>query len=203
MRTLRSAFVGLNGVRAGWRLLIFIALTLPLVFLVQSVAKLTPMLKAAVKGSMQGGATDPLGVIVLQISVLLPILFAAWLMSKIEHRAFGSYGLAARCGFGKFYWRGIFWGLATEAFVIGLILAFGGFSFGTLPLDPAGMAKYDALWAAAFVLVGLQEEFLYRGYLLFTLSTGIRFWPAAIVTSLIFGAVHSQTREKTWPGLLK
>lgn len=70
----RSIFLGPNGIRAGWRLLIFIALTLPLVFVVQSVAKLFPALKAAVKVSMQSGTSDPLGIIVLQISVLLPIL---------------------------------------------------------------------------------------------------------------------------------
>jgi membrane protease YdiL (CAAX protease family) len=163
---------------------------LPLVFLVQLVAKLFPALKAAVKVSIQGGASDPLGVIVLQISVLLPILFAAWLMSNIEHRPFGDYGLQARDFFGKYYWQGIFWGLATEALVIVLIWTFRGFSFGTLALDAAGMSRYGKLWALAFALVGLQEDFLYRGYLLFTLSTGIRFWPAAIVTSLIFGAVH-------------
>src|SRR6185437_9316338 len=40
--------------------LIFIALTLPLVFLVQLVAKLFPALKAAVKVSIQGGASGPL-----------------------------------------------------------------------------------------------------------------------------------------------
>lgn len=187
---LRSTFLGPNGIRAGWRLLIFIALTLPLVFVVQFAAKLFPALKAAVKASMQGGASDPLGVIVLQVSVLLPILFAGWLMSKIEHRPFGDYGLPDRCAFGKYYWQGIFWGLVTETLIIALILAFRGFSFGTLALHTAGMAKYAALWAIAFALVGLQEEFFYRGYLLFTLSTGIRFWPAAVVTSLIFGAVH-------------
>lgn len=111
-------------------------------------------------------------------------------MSNIEHRPFGSYGLPARHAFGKYYWQGIFWGLAVEASVILLIFVCHGFSFGTLALNTAGMAKYGALWTIAFVLVGLQEEFLYRGYLLFTLSTGIRFWPAAVVTSLIFGAVH-------------
>jgi len=176
---------------------------LPLVFLVQLVAKLFPALKAAVKVSIQGGASDPLGVIVLQISVLLPILFAAWLMSNIEHRPFGDYGLQARDFFGKYYWQGIFWGLATETLVIVLIWTFRGFSFETLALDAAGIARYGTLWALAFALVGLQEEFLYRGYLLFTLSTGIRFWPAAIVTSLIFGAVHLSNPGKTWPGHLK
>jgi hypothetical protein len=176
---LRSTFLGPDGIRAGWRLLVFIALTLPLVFVVQFVAKLFPTLKAAVKVSMQGGASDPLGVIVLQVSVLLPILFAAWLMSKIEHRPFGNYGLPVRGAFGKYYWQGIFWGLAIETSVIALIFAFHGFSFGTLALNSAGIAKYAVLWAVAFALVGLQEEFFYRGYLLFTLSTGIRFWPAA------------------------
>jgi membrane protease YdiL (CAAX protease family) len=38
--------------------------------------------------------------------------------------------------------------------------------------------------------VGLAEEFAFRGYLLTTLSSGMGFWPASIVLSLVFGAVH-------------
>ena len=45
-------------------------------------------------------------------------------------------------------------------------------------------------WAAVFLAVGFAEEFLFRGYLQFTLAEGMGFWPAALLLSLIFGAVH-------------
>jgi hypothetical protein len=46
------------------------------------------------------------------------------------------------------------------------------------------------MWAVAFLVVGLAEEFLFRGYVLATLSEGIGFWPVAVVLSVLFGAVH-------------
>jgi uncharacterized protein len=39
-------------------------------------------------------------------------------------------------------------------------------------------------------MVALSEEFAFRGYLQFTLTRGMGFWPAALVTSILFGLVH-------------
>ena len=193
-------FRGPNGLRAGWRLLIFFALTAPLVLLVQFVTKRFPVLKAAVQMNMKGATSVPLGDIVIQASALLPLLCAAWLMSRIEHRPFGDYGLPVRNAFGKLFWLGALAGLATEVVTMTLIFAFHGFSFGAVALDAGGIAKYAVLWAIAFVLVGLQEEFLFRGYLLFTLASAIRFWPAAVLISLMFGAVHLSNPGENWVG---
>jgi uncharacterized protein len=183
--------------------LIFIGFMLPLIFFAQSIAKLFPVLKAAVKSNLSGGASLPLGDIVLQGSALVSILIAAWLMSRIERRPFGDYGLPVAGLFGKLFWQGGFWGLVTEALTMAFISVFHGFSPGALALGAGGIAKYAALWAIAFVLVGLQEEFFFRGYLLFTLSSGIRFWPAAILTSLVFGAVHLSNPGENWVGGLE
>jgi hypothetical protein len=87
--------------------------------------------------------------------------------------------------------------------MLSLICVFHGFSVGTLALGAGGIAKYAALWAIAFVLVGLQEEFCYRGYILFTLSSGMGFWPAAILMSIVFGAVHLLNTGENWMGGLE
>ena len=50
--------------------------------------------------------------------------------------------------------------------------------------------RYAAAWALAFFLVGMTEEFMLRGYLLYTLARGIRFWPAAVLLAILFGALH-------------
>ncbi|HEY4710442.1 MAG TPA: CPBP family intramembrane glutamic endopeptidase [Candidatus Acidoferrales bacterium] len=200
---MRSVFFGPNGARAGWRMVIFFAFVLPGIFLIQSGAKLIPSLKAAAKNNLSGGARVPLGDIVLQGSALLAILVAAWFMSKIEHRPFSVYGLPFAGLFGKLFWQGALWGLATEALMLSLICVFHGFSVGTLALGAGGIATYAALWAIAFVLVGLQEEFCYRGYVLFTLSSGMGFWPAAILTSIVFGAVHLLNTGENWMGGLE
>ena len=52
------------------------------------------------------------------------------------------------------------------------------------------MGLRGALWVWRFFVVGLFEEFLFRGYAQFTLATGIGFWPAAMALSAVFGAIH-------------
>ena len=74
--------------------------------------------------------------------------------------------------------------------IILLIHAFGGFSFGSLAMHGDQILPYAALWSLTFLVVGFFEEFMFRGYTQFTLSTGIGFWPAAIILSALFGAVH-------------
>ena len=73
---------------------------------------------------------------------------------------------------------------------IGATHLLGGYSFGTLALSPNEILLYGLGWAVAFSLAGIYEEFLFRGYALFTLTDGIGFWPAAALLSALFGALH-------------
>jgi hypothetical protein len=50
--------------------------------------------------------------------------------------------------------------------------------------------RYGFVWGGGFVLAGLFEEYLYRGYALMTLSRAAGFWPAAFVLAAIFAALH-------------
>ena len=59
-----------------------------------------------------------------------------------------------------------------------------------------------AEWIATFVIVGLSEEFCFRGYLQYTLTMSIGFWPAAILMSLIFGLFHIGNPGETKVGVL-
>jgi membrane protease YdiL (CAAX protease family) len=84
--------------------------------------------------------------------------------------------------------------------VILAISAFGGFSFGTLALAGGTLVKYAVLWAIGFLLVGIFEEFLFRGYSQFTLGSGIGFWPAAVLLSAAFGLAHLSNSGEGWAG---
>jgi hypothetical protein len=81
-------------------------------------------------------------------------------------------------------------GLGEVSLLVGLIAAFGGYSFGSLALQGTGFLRWGLLWAAAFILVGFSEEFMFRGYVQYTLTRGIGFWPAAACLSVAFGASH-------------
>jgi membrane protease YdiL (CAAX protease family) len=71
--------------------------------------------------------------------------------------------------------------------VAGLMALAGGYSVRGLALRGSDILLYALLWAAAFLLASLVEELVFRGYELFTLASGIRFWPAAVVLSTLFG----------------
>lgn len=53
-----------------------------------------------------------------------------------------------------------------------------------------------------FILVGLFEEFLYRGYAQHTLGIAFGFWPAAILLSALFAALHLMNAGESIIGAL-
>lgn len=115
---------------------------------------------------------------------------AALLMARLERRPASLYGLPMRHAFGKLFWQGVLLGLGEVTVLISLIAAFGGYSFGRLAMHGANLLGWGVFWAVAFVFVGLSEEFLFRGYVQYTLARGIGFWPAAVLLSILFGFVH-------------
>lgn len=113
----------------------------------------------------------------------------------------GAYGLPARGAFGNQFWFGCLFGLCEITALILLISAFRGYSFGSLTERGGVIAKWALFWAIFFVVVALFEEFLFRGYALYTLADGIGFWPAAILLSVSFGAVHLRNPGEGWIGV--
>jgi len=126
---------------------------------------------------------------------------AAVAMSFVERRAIGVYGLPVSGAFGKLFWQGCLLGIVEISLLIGLISAFGGYSFGPLALHGPEILRWAVLWALCLLFVGLFEEFLFRGYSLSTLVSGIGFWPAAVVLSLLFAAVHLQNSGEGFIGV--
>jgi membrane protease YdiL (CAAX protease family) len=122
-------------------------------------------------------------------------------MSQLEGRSFGDYGLPSRGAFGKLFWQGALFGLAEISVVIGAIAALGTYHFGSLAIHGTELLHWAAFWAAFFIMVGLYEEFAFRGYVQFTLAQAIRFWPAAVVLSIAFGLVHSTNPGENKLGL--
>ena len=183
-RSIAKIFLNAEGLRAGWRLLLYAVLVagffLGLKMLLLQFWKSTP------------GVFSMGNLFLAEIIGFVSAFGAAALMSFIEHRPVGLYGLSVRGAFGKLFWQGCLVGLLEISLLIGLIYAFGGYSFGRLALHGAALIHWGALWALCFVFVALFEEFLFRGYTLFTLGSGIGFWPAALLLSLLFAAVHLQ-----------
>jgi membrane protease YdiL (CAAX protease family) len=128
--------------------------------------------------------------------------FAAGIaMSQLEERSFGNYGLPLRGAFGKLFWQGTLFGLAEISAVIAVIATFGSYHFGGLAIHGVDLLRWAAFWGAFFVLVGLYEEFAFRGYVQFTLAQAVGFWPAAMLLSVAFGFVHRTNSGESKMGL--
>jgi membrane protease YdiL (CAAX protease family) len=157
-----------------------------------------------VAAALMPGPRSPYSPRILAISEAgsLAGAFAAGLiMSQLEGRAFGEYGLPSRGGFGKLFWQGALFGLVEISAVIGFVAALGAYHFGSLAIHGTDLLRWAAFWFALFVLVGLYEEFAFRGYVQFTLAQAINFWPAAILLSVAFGLVHITNRGESTLGV--
>ena len=78
----------------------------------------------------------------------------------------------------------------------------GLFRLGSIALQGLAIPKWGTLYALGFSIVALEEEFHYRGYGLYTLTQGIGFWPAAVVSSAFFGYSHLGNPGENWLGVL-
>jgi membrane protease YdiL (CAAX protease family) len=180
---LHSIFLGPNGLRAGWRLLIFFGIMVPAGYALGKVID-----------SYTGGPdalpdTPSKGAIMMGGFAAL-VLLVSWIMAKIEGRSLAAYGLPWRRAFCRQYWQGAAVAVISLPILLLTLRVAGVFSFGTPMLHGSDILKYGAAWIFAMFSAALLEDFFYRGYLLFTLATGIGFWPAAIATSLWMGGMH-------------
>jgi len=148
-------------------------------------------------------AMPPMWQLFLQEGLSFLIVFLpALVMARLELRPSGDYGLPARSMFRGQFWHGAALGMVEISVLVGGIAAFRGYSFGPLAEHGVAILRWALLWALFFVLVGLFEEFAFRGYLQFTLADGIGFWPAALLLSIGFGSVHLMNKGESPVGAL-
>jgi uncharacterized protein len=128
-------------------------------------------------------------------------LIPAWLMSLLEKRRLGEYGLPLRGAFGKFFWQGTLFGIAEISAVLGALGALGYYHFGSVEIHGSALLRWALFWGFFFVVVGLNEEFTFRGYVQFTLGQGMGFWPAGVLLSVLFGGIHLTNPGETPAGI--
>ena len=82
----------------------------------------------------------------------------------------------------------VIWGLIVGS--VSAVAAFGIFA----GLQPGAIhaAQFKPWIAAANLFSNFYEEFVFRGFLLATLTAVFGFWPAALLSSVAFGATHAQ-----------
>lgn len=190
---------GPNGLRAGWRIFLYIVIVVILSsttrFVVRKIThppqhrqKLTLDLPGqTIRGEWIGFAISAL---------------AALIMARIEKQRWGNYGMPWRNALRSRFWFGAVFGFAgLSCVMLSLHLAHCYYIDG-LALHGAEIWKYAGLWMLAFVGVGFFEEFTARGYLQYTLSSGIGFWISAVITSALFFVGHIGNSGENILGLI-
>ena len=190
--------------RAPWRLLLG-----TLLFLLLSIATVLALelLRATVGVDLLATAGPTIRPLALNavggVVVLLSLVAIAWLL---DQRRLSDYGLRidrewwVDCGFGLALGGGAMTVLVGVGVAGGwLTVASAGFSADLLP-QLAGLA-------AIFLLVGIYEELLVRGYLLTNIAEGLQWFEglsprvsaviAALFSSLVFGGLHATNPNAT------
>jgi uncharacterized protein len=209
---LHDIFVGKDGLRAGWSLLIFIAMVAAIAFCANRIAH-----KFHGPNPEPGSEMPPLFGIIGEAIPFAIVVLVSWIMSKIERRPVSAYGLGDSRKLSHFF-GGLAWGIVCISVLIGILLQSGLLVIDRRLLFGGDIFRYGAMWLAGFLLVGLLEEYLTRGYVQYTLTRGLAgvyqwafktrhsaalgFWTSAIIFSLMFGLGHSKNPGESPIGLL-
>ena len=204
-------FFGKDGLRPGWGLLCFIAILVLLGtaanFVTRHVLHHVPQHPAE---------QPPVPMVIGEVVSFGLVFLATWIMSRIEGRNVLSYGLAGTRRVSQFF-AGLGWGVVFLSALVGLLWKTGFLVFDGEVEFGANAFRYGALWLVGFLFVGLFEELLTRGYLLYTMarcvtslvqwatktrpSSAISFWFAALITSGIFLLAHTSNKGESPFGL--
>jgi hypothetical protein len=181
--------------RAGWRLAIqtiimlvmLIGLTIPVL-----------LLALALHWNMEGNLYFTLGILVELVAITTSVYLAR---RFLDRRSFASLGLKLGCR----AFPDLLAGIGIAFIMMGLIylamsrlgwIHFDGFAWQFDPL-PVVLGQ-TLLYLLIFIITGWQEELLFRGYHLQTLSSGINLFWGVLISSAIFGALHLGNPKATW-----
>jgi len=175
-----------SGPRQTWRFVVFVVAAILMGRFVEG-----PVVEfIARRLGIDPDALSAPALIVDEIVSLAEILVLTGLFALLEHRRVNDYGLNFSPEPGKLFLKGTWFGAGMVAFVgVAMVLA-GGMRVDGLALSPSAAALQTVLWAISMVLLGISEEYTFRGYALQSLWRSVGFWPAAIVTSALFAAAH-------------
>jgi uncharacterized protein len=198
----RMVFLGPNGLRAGWRLLIFVLVVFLVSRAVNFSIRHTPPLRDWFRANQTTTEFTPVGMMASEGLAALLLMICVGIMGLIEKRSFADYGMPINEAFGKRFWQGVPLGFVMLSLLLAMLAALHGFSLDGVAVGGAEAVKFGLLYFIGFILVGIFEEFSFRGYLQYTLGSGIGFWPAAVLLACLFGYSHSTNSGEAKLGLV-
>jgi uncharacterized protein len=131
------------------------------------------------------------------------VLLGIWVVGRMENRPLADYGVPLQKAFGARFWEGCAWGFAMLSAVVLCIRLTGHFEINSVALAGGDILKYALGWALVFWGVAMNEEFIFRGYLLFLYTRGMNFWISSLILSALFGAAHLGNPNENVFGILQ
>jgi membrane protease YdiL (CAAX protease family) len=194
---MRDVFIGPRGLRAGWRVLLFIVTLIVCAIVVGVILKFALPHPPASHDRMMW----PGGVMIGEGAAVAILLLTLVILAALDRTTIGTYGLPARGRGALRFSTGAVWGFGGLTLLLLLMHALHGYTLGAITGSPAFEARFGLEWAAAFLLVGFAEEVTMRSYLLFSLARGVGFWFAAVITSALFALMHVHNAGETPLGI--
>jgi uncharacterized protein len=205
--TLRRIFIGEEGLRAGWGLLLFLLLFVVPLFTVLHLIHLK---------INRNEPENPAFLLSLEGAQFAWVVVITWIMSKIEGRPMGVYGLGGRRKAARFF-AGLGWGVFFLSLLVLILSKAGLLVIDGRLLSGSDILRYGAIWLIGFLIVALLEEYLVRGYVQYTLARGLAaiyrrvfktihsealgFWTAAFIFAFVFGLGHGHNPGESPIGL--
>ena len=184
--SIASIFIGPDGLRAGWRFLLFaLGIELGALVVEEPLAQVLARYFAINLRELSAPA-----LLIREFVFCLSVFLVTGIAALAERRRVDSYGLPIEQAFGKFFWKGMLAGLLVVLFMAGAMILSGAMVLHGLALHGSDLAMFTLLWFVANILIGLSEEYTFRGYGLQSLWRGAGFWPAALITTAIFAGDH-------------
>ncbi|QHN04436.1 CPBP family intramembrane metalloprotease [Granulicella sp. WH15] len=215
---LRRIFYGPDGLRAGWSLLLF-ALPFAVLYGVMALARHAQQAPSRRTVDNQINVLETALVELISFAVVAGTTF---LVSLVERRPFGTYGLGRGTPDANPLFdlgKGLAWGVVFLSLLVETLRLTGLIVFDGIALDPLSALGYALSWFAAFLFVGLFEEFLFRGFVQYTAARGISglvraivprsrhshaigFWSATLLFSVgLFALLHKANQGESPVGL--
>ena len=193
-----NIFIGPTGlIRAGWGLLIFIAVLFAAGFGVSLIVRLLLHPNFHQRITVM---TPSMGIISEGLQVIVLVIATA-VMALIERKSVLAYGYQDKARGIRFV-SGLIWGFIAITVLVLALWASHLLVFDGLTLHGAAILKYGLVWGFMFLLVGIFEESIMRGYAQFTVTRGIGFWYGAIFFSFLFGFGHHNNPGESPVGLI-
>jgi membrane protease YdiL (CAAX protease family) len=183
--------------RSGWRVVIFIAVFVALLFLLSTLVRVGYAVQLQIAPNRSPGRfTEDL---IFRLMLFVAALLAGYICNRwLEGLPWRAFGLTRHAGWWRDFLVGSLIGFVSLALAAAIAAAAGGLRFTASPRTMLlQVVQTLSLSAVLFIFAALAEETLFRGYALQTMVRANLKVMGLILTAIAFASVHMQNPNFT------